>query len=630
MCGIIGYKNFSSQSDLSKSLKKATDSLKLRGPNNQGTFIQQDVGLGHTRLSILDTSSGANQPMTDPSGRYVIVFNGEIYNYQGLKSELDISFKTTSDTEVLLHLLINEGEKCLPKLNGFFAFAFYDKKEDRLLLARDRMGIKPLLFYQDENQFLFGSEMKALMCFPTQRKLNKEALYWYLKLNYLPGTLSMLEGVQKLAPGHYLKLKTNQIEVRPFISKDGEAESLDYENGQKELVDILEESVKKRMISDVPLGAFLSGGTDSSAIVSLASRHTSQLSTFSVGYEDQPFFDETYYAELVAKKFNTNHHTFKLTNDDLLNDLNDIIEYIDEPFADSSAIPTYILSKHTKKHVTVALSGDGADELFGGYYKHMALNQALHPSFSQHVIKSIYPAFNALPKSRSGKVSNLIRRICRYGEMLKMEPIERYWFLASLTNDPSFLLYESINVEEETDFKSQFFKTFTPDLNDYLLADQQMLLPGDMLTKVDLMSMANGLEVRVPFLDKNVVNFARSIPAEYKIKGANRKRLVQDAFQNILPKELHNRPKKGFEIPLLQWMRNELLSDLDKTVFNEDYLQSQNLFNIDSVMNLRVILLSKNPNDVHGIIWAMYIFQKWYMKWMDNSHNNSSFMSNKS
>lgn len=621
MCGIIGYKFFNENLSFPKrSLKNAVERLGRRGPNSFGTFFNESksIGLGHTRLSILDTSELGNQPMSDPTGRFTLVFNGEIYNYLELKRSLgNTELKSTSDTEVLMHLLIQEGSACLAKLNGFFALAFYDKEEDQLMIARDRIGIKPLHYFRDEQFFVFGSEMKALMQFQIPRKLNQDALYWYLKLNYLPGTMSMLEGFHKLEPGHFITIKKNAVKKEAYwsLSEKAPSSNLSYDTAKNTLVELLDQSIERRLIADVPLGSFLSGGTDSSAIVALTSHHRKDLSTFSIGYKDNPFFDETSYAELVAKKFDTNHTTFSLTNDDLLADLEDIIDYIDEPFADSSAIPTYILSKHVSKHIKVALSGDGADELFGGYYKHMALNKSLNASAQNSVLRSFNPLIKTLPQSRSGKWSNLFRRMTRYGSMLQVNPSERYWFLASLTNDPSSFLKTSIDQSKVADLKSKLISE-NPGLNEYLDTDLKVLLPGDMLTKVDLMSMANSLEVRVPFLDKDVVQFARSLPADFKVKGSERKRIVQDAFKHILPKEIYHRAKKGFEVPLLQWMQKELQQELDHVLFNRDYLESQRLFNSEEVLGLQQTMMSSNPGDVHGIIWALYIFQKWYKKWI--------------
>lgn len=612
MCGIIGYKSFSGQA-FPEELQKATIQLAKRGPDNQHHITINHVGLGHARLSILDTSSVANQPMHDASGRYTIIFNGEVYNYKELEKELrGISLQSTSDTEVLLHLLIQKGKDCLEQLNGFFAFAFYDKEADYLLLARDRFGIKPLHIYQDEDKIIFASELKAILRFPIKKVIDRHSLFWYLKLNYLPGPMSMLHGVQKLLPGHYLEIHNKKVTKGAYFQLEGQSvPDVSYSDAQTQLIDLLDQSVQRRLIADVPLGSFLSGGTDSSAIVALASRHTNHLSTFSIGYKDHPFFDETSFAELVARKFHTNHTVFPLTNDDLLHEIDDILSYIDEPFADSSAIPTYILAKNVRQNVTVALSGDGADELFGGYYKHMALHQSLGNGLSQTLVRIMSPITKALPQSRSGKLSNLIRRIDRFGTMLQHSPMERYWYLASLTEDPSALLGFDWDEDKAMSFKRSYFKNEI-NMNDYLDADLQVVLAGDMLVKVDLMSMANGLEVRVPFLDKAVVAFARSLPVSFKLKGNERKRIVQDAFRTILPEEIYHRPKKGFEVPLLHWMRNELLSDLDQYVFNPHRLDSQGLFNTDEVLLLKKKLRSHNPGDVHGTIWALFVFQKWY------------------
>ncbi|WP_421763193.1 asparagine synthase (glutamine-hydrolyzing) [Ekhidna sp.] len=614
MCGITGYKNFSNRNDLAQSLKNATKSLVKRGPDNNATFSQKSVGLGHTRLSILDTSSKANQPMTDKSGRYTLVFNGEIYNYRELAETLAVELVTTSDTEVLLYLLIQDGEACLKNLNGFFAFAFYDSEEETILIARDRMGIKPLNYYHHDDFFVFGSEMKALFNYPIPKEIDPHALYWYLRLTYLPDDLSMISGVKKLLPGHFMRISNTGVDVQQYWHL--EAPVLfngNYDDAKSQTVKLLEQSVERRMISDVPLGSFLSGGTDSSAVVSMASKFDSNLHTFSIGYKDHSFFDETNYAELVAKTFNTNHTTFSLTNDDLLNCLDSVLAYIDEPFADSSAIPTYILSNHVSKHIKVALSGDGADELFGGYYKHLAFQRSSEKTVANHLIRLSAPMLKHLPTSRSSKAGNLIRRVAKFAEIMKMKPFEKYWHLASFNLKADHYL---LNPPEKNTIESFKLKFESPDekfeLNDFLDIDLQMVLPGDMLTKVDLMSMANSLEVRVPFLDKEMVNFARSLPPHYKIDKNKRKTVLQDAFEHILPKELHHRSKKGFEVPMLSWMRNELNASLNEVLFDEEYLEEQQIFNTTQVMKLKKKLFSQNPEDVHTTIWSLYVFQKWY------------------
>ncbi len=619
MCGITGYKSFDSNASvLNECLEKSVDTLNRRGPDYQATFIAPIVGLGHTRLSIIDTSAHAHQPMQDVTGRYTLVFNGEIYNYQELRETIQgVHWKSTSDTEVLLYLLIKKRRECLQDLNGFFAFAFYDQEEDYLLLARDRMGIKPLHYFQNQEYFAFASEMKALLSYPMERKVDHLSLYWYLRLTYLPNQLSMLQGVKKLLPGHYLEIKSQTITTDSYFSlTESKKSEMDYSSAQKKTVDLLEQSVARRMVADVPLGAFLSGGTDSSAVVSLASRFKPDLHTFSIGYRDHAFFDETNFAELVASQFKTNHTTFSLTNEDLLNEVQHVVDYIDEPFADSSAIPTYILSKKVSQSMKVALSGDGADELFGGYYKHLAFNQASKSSLPNLLLKSMSGLISSLPSSRSSTFGNVSRRLIKYTQLLKLDTNGQYWRLASFNMEADNLLHSTI----DDSLRKQLYHSLTPKkiqhLNEFLDADLQLVLPGDMLTKVDLMSMANSLEVRVPFLDKDLVAHARSLPTAYKIRGRKRKSVLQDAFEHILPKELHHRPKKGFEVPMLHWLRNELFAEMEQVVFNEDRLQEQGIFNPSNVLALRERLLSPNPGDVHATVWAIYVFQKWHINYL--------------
>lgn len=613
MCGITGYKLFNKKLDLKASLNQATQRLYSRGPDHQSTFMDKSVGLGHTRLSIIDTSSNGNQPMTDQSGRYTLVFNGEIYNYKALARQLDVSFISSTDTEVLLYLLIKEGKSCLGRLNGFFTLAFYDKETEELLLARDRMGIKPLHYYQNEDFFAFGSEMKALMQYPVERIIDNHSLELYLRLTYLPFDKSILKDVKKLLPAHYLHVKGLSVESGAFWEMSTpRCFSGSYEEAKSMTIQLLEQAVERRMVSDVPLGSFLSGGTDSSAVVAMASRFNPHLHTFSIGYQNHSFFDETNYAELVAEKFQTNHTTFSLTNDDLLHNVSAVVDYMDEPFADSSAIPTYILSQRVRKNMTVALSGDGADELFGGYYKHLAFQRSVGASFSNRMIGHVAPFLGLIPQSRSSKIGNLARRIKKYAELLKLSNEDKYWLLASFNPNANSLMKERANYRVFHDLSEA--KAQIETLNDFLDLDLQMVLPGDMLTKVDLMSMANSLEVRVPFLDKDLVDFARSLPTHFKVNGKKRKAVLQDAFEHILPKALHHRSKKGFEVPMLGWMRKELACYIDEVMFNKDYLNFQSIFKPDEVIALKKKLHSNNPGDVHTIIWSIFVFQIWYKK----------------
>ena len=637
MCGITGYFAFTNNVvDNFSKVKSSTQKLHQRGPDYGDDFVNGDVALGHRRLSIIDTSNAAGQPMKDATGRYVIVFNGEIFNYQELSEKHLASFfaksgqpKTTSDTEILLYLLINYGKECLQWLNGFFAFAFFDTQEQTMLLARDRYGQKPLNYYHTDEQFAFASELKALFEWGIPKKLNYSVLHQYLQLNYIPQPQSMVEGVAKLKAAHYMLVNKSGIkEYAPYyeISIDkGGYNTYNYQEAQNKLVDLMDTSVKRRMISDVPLGAFLSGGIDSSVIVALASKYTNQLNTFSIGYKDEPFFDETKYAKLVAEKYKTNHTVFSLTNNDFLEHVHDVLDYIDEPFADSSAIPVYILCQHTRKHVTVALSGDAGDEIFAGYNKHAAEWKMRQSSLINNLVKAGYPIWNMLPRSRSNKFTNLFRQLHRFAEGGKLSVKDRYWRWASFNtaNKVNNLLskqsLEKVDTPLMDSERTELLKHLNNgDMNELLLTDMSLVLSGDMLVKVDLMSMASSLEVRSPFLDYEVVDFAFSIPESYKINASMKKRIVQDAFRDMLPEEIYNRPKHGFEIPLLGWFKNELWGYINDDLLEKNFVAEQGIFDVDAIEQLKKKLHSNSPEDSHATIWALIVFQHWWKKYFNN------------
>lgn len=629
MCGITGLMAFNEAGRFHMiNLQKATDMLSSRGPDAQGSMLEDCVGLGHRRLSVIDPTPGANQPMTEPTGRYTIVYNGEIYNFREIRNELEnkgVVFRTHCDTEVLLYAYIHFGEECLLKLNGFFAFCVFDKELDTLFIARDRYGIKPLYYYHDEDKFLFASELKSLMAYGFKKSIDWNSLFFYLQLNYIPAPLSILNSVHKLNPGHLIRVSKNSCAVEKYYTLPSErnVNASSYQVQQERVVELLDEAVKQRLVSDVPLGVFLSGGIDSSVITALASRHTEKLKTFSIGYKDQPFFDETKYSRLVSSHFNTEHTEFQLSTYDLYQNLENILEYIDEPFADSSAIPVYILSQFTRKEVTVALSGDGADELFGGYNKHMAFHKSLNGGIINSLIQWMYPVAGLLPASRNNKLGNKIRQIKRYGSGLKMDLSERYWHWAILNNREKAFRMLSKSIQSEIDWeayrsnKDDYLSPLNPDIgiNSVLSADLNFILPNDMLFKVDSMSMANSLEVRVPFLDHNLVEYVQTIPGEHKVQNNMKKKILQDAFRNILPEHLYNRPKQGFEVPLLNWFRNELKGLILDDLLELNFIRDQGIFNEKEIIQYRKKLFSHNPGDIHAHIWGLIIFQSWWKKY---------------
>lgn len=631
MCGITGIFAFNLVGKFNKiHITAATMSMEKRGPDFQDIYIDEWVGLGHRRLSVIDISEKAHQPMWDSSGRYCITYNGEIFNYRELRKELadkGVSFRSDSDTEVLLQAFIHDRERCLPRLNGFFAFCIYDKQEQSFFIARDRYGVKPLLYLFDEDKFIFASEMKTLLQYGIDRAIDLTSLTTYLQLNYIPAPHSIFQSVRKLLPGHYMKVSSRKMDVErwyeiPFDPVTAESNPITYDEAKKKFADLLEQAVQRRLVADVSLGAFLSGGIDSSVVTGLATRHKPDLHTFSIGFREK-FFDETPYANLVAKHFKTTHTVFTLSNDDLLRHVDSILDYIDEPFADSSAINVFILSKETRKHTTVALSGDGADELVAGYNKHEAFERMIHPGWKENLLSLSAPLWRVLPQSRNNELTNRIRQAHRFARGAALPSAERYWLWASFTGQEEAArmlapaVRERLVVEQFEDRKASLLKPVLSgkSINHVLLNDMKLVLTNDMLVKVDSMSMANSLEVRSPFLDHQLVDFAFGLPARFKIRGNRRKRILQDAFRDMLPRELYNRPKKGFEVPLLKWFRNEMKSVIVDDLLSPKRIEEQGLFDYTEISGLTQRLFSKNPGDVHARIWGLIVFQRWYSKY---------------
>lgn len=628
MCGITGIISFNDPAHPRlEKITQATAALEKRGPDAMGSFSHGRCRLGHRRLSIIDVTDAGSQPFHDAGGRFTIVFNGEFFNYREHRSQLEAAghqFRSDSDTEVLLELFVREGAACLQKVNGFFALAIYDNQTESLFLARDRFGIKPLLIYQDQDVLAFGSEMKALMAYGIRRELDTVSLYEYLHLNYIPGPETIFRGVRKLVPGHWLLLENKGIREEAWYSipdRPNIPAVMSVAELRKELLRRLDLSVQRRMIADVPLGAFLSGGIDSSVVVALASRYVGELNTFSIGFSDEPLFDETAYAELVARAFKTRHTVFRLGNDDLFSHLFNALDYLDEPFADSSALAVYILSRETRKHVTVALSGDGADEMFGGYQKHRGEWQIRNGGLKGSLVSLLHPVWRGLPQSRNSKWGNLFRKLSKFSEGTAMSAPDRYWRWCGYADQNYLNTIQGFPFDADAFIRRKKFHTRFikggADLNDMLRNDMHLVLPGDMLTKVDMMSMANGLEVRVPFLDYEVVEFAFSLSSANKINGREGKLILKDTFRQILPESLFNRPKHGFEVPLLKWFRKELNGYIFDDLLHPEFIREQGLFLPGGIQALRQQLQSANPGDSVARVWALMVFQHWWKKWMN-------------
>lgn len=617
MCGIAGIRKADGiKPNDDVAIGSMVNCIGMRGPDAQAVWKSGKVVLGHTRLSIIDISERSNQPMTDQSGRYVLVFNGEIYNFKILKSELENSkkviFKTDSDTEVLLYGLIHYGSAFINRLNGFFAFCFYDKSEDRLLLARDRFGIKPVFYYSSDNTFAFASNLSALAEAMPQKKLNHRSLSTYFQLSYIPSPHTILVDAKKLNPGTFLEISPSGIAEQKYYSLP----ATDFAEAQPpeskyvaKFRSLLQSSVSERLIADVPIGTFLSGGIDSSVITYLAQAEKPNIPVFSIGFPDQPFFDESDRAAIIAKHLKLDHHIVQVREREIDEKLQSVLDAIDEPFADSSAVLVNLLSEQTRKEVKVALSGDGADETMGGYNKHRALLQSLDNGMTNRTLRATSKFWKRIPESRNTKTLNYFRKLKRYSQGLDESFSERFISWASFTPRAAVTrLLRNASPAEIPDITLD-----EKDFNSVLRADVNLILPNDMLYKVDLMSMYQSLEVRVPFLDHHLVDFLFKLPASQKIDRNRGKKILRKAFEREFPAGFFDAPKRGFEAPLSYWFQGPLKGLCGKYL-SESFIEKQGLFHFTVVKELEQKAISKYPGDSPHTLWALIVFQYWYEK----------------
>jgi asparagine synthase (glutamine-hydrolysing) len=630
MCGICGKFDFSNQGINQDLIKKMTQSFSYRGPDDEGSYIKTPIGLGHRRLSIIDLSPSGHQPMCNEDESIWLVFNGEIYDFDVLRTGLKQkghTLKSRTDCEIVIHLFEDEGIRCLHHLNGMFAFAIWDTRFQQLWLVRDRFGIKPLHYYWDEKRLVFASEIKAILCDPSvPKEIDWEALDLYLTLNYIPAPMTIFKDIKKLPPGHFLSAKKGEISLESYwdisldpLPSETSGRELPRAHGRR-LFQLMEDAVRRRLISDVPLGAFLSGGIDSSIIVALMARNAARpVKTFSIGYKDLPSFDETRYARDVAAFNNTDHHEFKLGYRDILDAFPMVLENLDEPFADSSAVPTFIVSRETRNHVTVALSGDGGDELFAGYRmyqgEYWARYYARMPAFIRNQV--IARLADALPDTREKPSLDKLRRIKKFIKGMSNAFEERFYgwrevFPFSMRKDllkfplkENYylrLIYEMVEKEKD--------RFFGDTINMMLYMDVKGLLPNDMLIKVDRMSMANSLEVRVPFLDYLVAEYIFRLKGDTKLRGRTGKYILIETFKDLLPPSLHSRPKWGFEMPIGAWLKKELKFLIDDYL-EEDKIKKQDIFHHEIIRDLIGRHMS-GRQDTSWHLWNLIVFQHWY------------------
>ncbi len=626
MCGIVGIVRSGTEPVDEALLSRMCDAIRHRGPDEDGFYVNRRVGLGVRRLSIIDVKGG-QQPISNQDRTAWIVFNGEIYNYLELREKLEKlghRFYTNSDTEAIVHAYDQYGADCPKHLRGMFAFAIWDERTSELFVARDRVGKKPLLFSEVNGDLVFGSEFSALLLHPQiSRDIDIRALDYYLSFLCIPAPLTAYQAIRKLEPGHSLRWRQGEIKIERYWQPDFSHKlSIGEEEAGERALEILRDSVRVRLMSEVPLGAFLSGGIDSSAVVALMSEASAEpVKTFSIGFDEQDF-SELHHARRVAQHVGANHHEF-IVRPDAMEVLPILVQHYGEPYADSSAIPTYYVARETRKHVTVALNGDGGDESFAGYQRYAAMPIAEHyhrlPEFLRESV--INKAVGLIPTPMSSRTH--AGRAKRFLHAASLPKVERYLrWVSAFDKDAKRELY-SENFSRETagfyagDLLERWFAGANGSgiVDAALLTDIMTYLPNDLLVKVDIATMAVSLEARSPFLDHHVIEFAASLPEKLKLRGLTTKYLLKRVLKKLLPVENLERRKMGFGVPIGHWFRGQMQPFLREVLLSEKALR-RGLFKPQTVNQL-VDLHTRGERDHSDRLWALLMLELWFREFID-------------
>jgi asparagine synthase (glutamine-hydrolysing) len=632
MCGFVGIVRFDGRPIEPGRLEAMRDTMIHRGPDDRGIFLGRSgetptVGLGHRRLSIIDLSAAGRQPMATEDGSLVIVHNGEIYNFSELRSQLESlghTFFSQTDTEVILRGYRQWGEQVVDRLVGMFAFAVWDAPKRRLFAARDPFGIKPLVYYQDASALIFASEIKAITASGMAHlSIDPEALSLYVSLNYIPAPRSIYREIRKLLPGHTLIVDSGTVKTSRYYdltARVGGGKPPTYRQARRELGERLTASVKGQLVADVPLATFLSGGLDSSIITGIVNSFGRPVKTFTIGFGSDGLFDETDYArDVIKKNENVRATILDLTSESLFDLIPTVMDSLDEPFADSSVVPTYLVSKRARQEVTVALSGDGADEVFGGYRKYLGEQfyrwwRLIPGPVRREVIE---PMVARLPQSRGTRLGEAARKAKKFIDGQALDPAGRHfqWLSVLPTGAADRVLtgdfaHQFKDAASARSIVEGLFASFPGDVkNRMFYTDVNLVLPDDMLTKVDAMSMKNSLEVRVPFLDPSVLELAFTLPGEFKLSGMRRKRVLQDTFRDILPRRVINRPKQGFEMPIGEWFKGRL-APLFFDVVTRDAVNNLGVFRYDGIEEI-YRMHRDNRRDWTFLLWNIFALAWW-------------------
>lgn len=627
MCGIVGFVSKNSNSADRSILEKMNAAITHRGPDDDGFYLNEGVALGMRRLSIIDLAGG-KQPIHNADKTKWIVFNGEIYNYRELRDDLEKRghrFYTNSDTEAIIHLYDEYGADCLEHLRGMFAIAIWDTADKSLFLARDRVGKKPLLYsHQSNGDLIFGSEFQAILKHPDiSREVDLQAIDSYMSYLCVPAPQTAFKQIRKLEPGHWLRWKGGSVETKRYWQPDFSCKiKISEEDAINETTRILRESTKLRMISEVPLGAFLSGGVDSSIIVALMAQESSQpVKTFSIGFEEQDF-SELKYARRVAEHIGAEYNEF-IVRPNAMEVIPTLVEHYGEPYADSSAIPTYYVAKETSKHVTVALNGDGGDESFAGYERYAAMQMAETYKRIPQKLRKLFveKAVNLLPTSELKR--SRFRDAKRFIQAANLPETERYFrWMSTFNRDAKFDLYtddfaSSVAEQNPSEYMDRWFAKANGSglLDAALMTDQMTYLPNDLLVKVDIASMANSLEARSPFLDHKLIEFAASLPEDLKMRRFQTKSLLKKAAARLVPKEVIYRRKMGFGVPIGKWFREDMKDFVKSVLLSESSLKRGI---VKPQMLERLVVEHTNAERDHAFqLWTLLMLELWFQKFID-------------
>jgi asparagine synthase (glutamine-hydrolysing) len=599
MCGISGF-NWKNEEEI----RKMSTAIAHRGPDATGFFCEEGISFGHNRLSIIDLSVEANQPMFDQEKNLVIIYNGEIYNFKELKEELaPYPFKTKSDTEVILAGYKRWGSKVVERLNGIFAFAIWDKKTKELFCARDHMGVKPLYYFWDGKRFIFASEIKAILEQDIPRKLDIEALNRFMRVLYAPEPNTMIKGVYKLPKGHFLTLKGRSMKIQRYYEKRKTDGHIKYEEARNKVRNTVQSAVERQLVADVPVGVYLSGGIDSSVVLASVAKIKNNVKTFSIGFdleveeEREKFNRDFILAERTAKYFGAIHYPLTINADEVAKNLEEVIGSIDDPVSNPTSVPMAILSKFTKHEVTVVLSGNGGDELFGGYERYRMSRRV-------DVLGSIPGVKYILPKRIRGAYEmSALDRLAQF-EFEKDKRLSRIF-------DSKFFT----PMEEVKKYFSKYINMNLDKTEALMMADTLSWLPDQALSLGDKMSMLGSLEERVPLLDIEVVNLSQSLPLRYKVTTFKTKRILKDAFKDVLPKELLREPKRGWFSPGAKWMRREKIQKIFIEILSPSYYPpTKDLFNWEEVSVMLHDHINKKEYNL-TVLWAILTFQIWAKKY---------------